>query len=485
MNDMMGKPKPQQQPKSNITPLPPQKLAEPPYSEEAEKAVIGALLVYPDKFHKVALFLKADDFYILRHKYIWECIAKLVERNEPVDLLTVSEELHRKGWLNDIGDAYLTDLVNSTPTALHAEMYGRIVEKTAVRRRLAKVADEIKAAAFDESKDTDAVLNSAEQTILDVASAARSSGMNPVAHVQDVAQDEWNRVDSIINGEVVMDQVISTGLRDLDNMLFGGFWPRKVHFEGARPTVGKSSTLYCFAAAAGKAGKKVAFFSAETDREDIVTQMIATEAGIQFANAKFGNMTPHEYSRYVDAVGKISKYKMFVDGSKTLTPHDIYRRVRDLKPDIVFIDYLNVLSWPTHDRENQAINRDDRTRLNAICSALPKIAGDLNVALVVAAQINRGPEQRQDHRPLMSDLKDTGKIEEIADLMMLLYRDAMYNDATEFPNTMEIIIPKNKLTGMVGSINVYFDRTLRKVMNAAARRVDLANLDHPYDDDRA
>ncbi|HEX2620477.1 MAG TPA: replicative DNA helicase [Phototrophicaceae bacterium] len=442
---------------------------EAPFSEEAEEAVIGAVLINPDSYLSVASFLKDDDFYFLRHQYIWQALNRLSERDEPVDYLTLSQELRDMDWLETIGGLpYLTRLINNTPTSIHAEFYARIVERTAIRRRLLVAADEIKALAHNEQLDIENVITQAEQRMFNVTDRQLKREFVPL---RDAVSDYFDQIEHLMqNPQITMGT--PSGFRDLDEIL-GGFQRSDLLIFAGRPGMGKTSFMLSTAVNAARLGARVAIFTMEMGADQLVQRMISMETGINSHQLRLGRLSQQEYSRFVEAAGRISRFQIFIDDTPALNPLQMRTKCRRLQHeyglDLVMVDYLQLMnSGGTY--ENNRVQE-----ISFISRAMKELARELNVPIFSAAQLSRAVEQRQDKRPLLSDLRESGAIEQDSDIVMFLYRDVVYNETTEFPNQAEVIVAKHR-NGATGTISLYFDNTLTKFMDGAVRRVDLGDI---------
>lgn len=375
-----------------------------PYSQEAEEAVIGSVLVNPNAYVALAAFLETDDFYLLRHQFIWQAIARLMERKEVADYLTIITELKNMGWLEDVGGpAYLTRLINNTPNAIHAEFYGRIVERAAVRRRLLKAADEIKALAVDEQLDLDRVVNESETRLFNVTDRQVKREFKPI---YEAVNQYFDQIEYLMQNR---DQSfgVPSGFKDLDTLL-GGFQRSDLVIFAGRPGMGKTSFLLSAAANAARMGGRVAIFSMEMGADQIVQRLISMETGISSQKLRLAQLTPQEYMRFVEAAGRVSNMHMFIDDTPALSPLQMRTKCRRLEHehglDMIMVDYLQLMNAGGQYQNNRV------QEISYISRALKELARELNVPLLSAAQLSRAVEQRQDKRPVLSDLRESGCI---------------------------------------------------------------------------
>lgn len=416
-----------------------------PYSEEAEEATIGSILVNPDAFVDVSAFLKADDFYLIRHGYIWQAFERLGKRDVPIDYLTLMQELKDMGWLDDIGGpGYITRLVNNTPTSMHAEYYGRIVERTAKRRKLMTLADEIKALAKDETLDIDAVMEKAEAQFMKLDDDTVSTGDDVTLF--DAINEHMDMVEKATSNPNHFEGVPSS-IPQLNNALQGGYGNGLLTINAGRPGMAKSSFLVAEAIHAAKFGK-VYLCTLEMSRAQVTGMILAKVARLEPLKMARGRMTQEEYKRYFDAcqqqAAAIGK-NLIINDNPNLTPAMLKKKVKRLAQRgglvAVFVDYAQLMDGG---KEDDYSNRVEE--LSYISRSLKKLARRHNIPVMAAAQINRSVEARKDKRPLMSDIRESGSFENDADLIFGLYRDAYYNEV--FPpqefDDLEIIILKGR-----------------------------------------
>ena len=451
------------------TPVPFQTNA--PYSQEAEEAVLGSILINPTSFVNIGGFLTADDFYLLRHSYIWTAMQRLHERNEQIDYLTVTEELDNLNVLDEIGgQAYLTQLINSTPTSMHVEIYGHLVERASIRRRLMLAADEIKGLALDEELTIDKVLGDAEARLFDVSDNQLKREFVPL---WEAVSEYYDQMEYLLQNQH-QSRGIPTGFKHLDELL-GGFQKSDLLVFAGRPGMGKTSFLLTVATNAARAGARIGIFTMEMGVEQIVQRLVAMETGINMQNLRLAKITERESVRFTEAVGRISAFPIFIDDTPALTPNEIRTKCRRLQHehglDMVIIDYMQLMSaGGRFDTSNRV------QEISYISRSLKELARELNIPVISAAQLSRAVEQRQDKRPVLSDLRESGSIEQDSDVVMFLYRDEVYNDATEFPNQAEVIVSKHR-NGPTGNISLYFEKSITKFMDAKVRNVDMSSFE--------
>ncbi len=440
-----------------------------PHSREAEEAVIGSILINPEAYYDVAQFMRQEDYYIHRHGWIWEAFTRLHERRDPIDFLTVSEELEQMGYLAEIGGpAYLTNLINNVPSALHAETYGHIVEETAIRRRMIEAANQVAKAAYKEELSIDSALDEAEKAVFGVSETRLTDNLQPI---QTVLSEYMDRVSDMSQRDAGSYGVL-TDFIDLDRLL-GGLQPSDLLIIAGRPGQGKTSFLMSIARnAAGGHRKHVAIFSMEMSNEQIAQRLISQETGIDSQRLRLGQLEDNEWSLFAEAVESFSQTRIFLDDTPAISPTQMRAKCRRLHMehglDLVIVDYLQLMRG---DRQN-----DNRVQeVSAISRNLKVLARELNVPVLAAAQLSRAVEQRAIKRPVLSDLRESGSLEQDADIVMFIYRPELDDPDTIKKNVTEIIIAKHR-NGPVGSVELVFREKLAKFENAATQHVDVSNI---------
>ena len=440
-----------------------------PYSQEAEEAVIGSVLINPNTFLTLAAFLKSDDFYFLRHSYIWQALERLHERKDAIDNITVAKELDDMGTLNEIGGpSFITHLIANTPTSVHAEVYGRLVERASVRRRLMQAADEIKALALDEQMNIEAVTTEAEVRLFGVTDRQLK---REFVSMDEAVNEYFDQIEYLMQNQHET-MGLPTGFRDLDALL-GGFQKQDLIIFAGRPGMGKTSFLLSAAVNAARLGARIAIFTMEMGTEQLIQRMISMETGISSQKLRLGRLSSQEYTRFVEAAGRISRFPIFIDDTPALNPIQMRTKCRRLAHeygiDVIIVDYMQLMNAGGQYQNNRV------QEISYISRSMKELARELNAPVFSAAQLSRAVEQRQDKRPVLSDLRESGSIEQDADIVMFLYRDVVYNDATEFPNQADVIVAKHR-NGPTGTISLYFENTLTKFIDGAVRRVDLGDM---------
>lgn len=437
-----------------------------PYSQEAEAAVIGAVLTNPNAYFNVAAFLKAEDFFLLRHQWIWHCIERIVERDESFDYLSVAEELRDIGHFDEVGGyAYLLQLVNNTPTSVHADVYGKLVERAAVRRRLLKAAEEIRVLALDEEMPIERVTDEAEQALLHVTDDQIKRDLVPI---RDAISEYFDRIEALMASQ---DQALGlpSGFRGLDQLL-GGMQKSDLLIFAGRPGMGKTSFMLSVALNAARFDKNIVIFTMEMGVEQIVQRLLSMETGIDMHRLRLGNFKQQETTRLFEAMDRLSRFRIFIDDTPALSPLQMRskcrRMAREHGIDLIMVDYMQLMNAGGVYENNRV------QEISYISRSLKELARELNTPLFSAAQLSRAVEQRQDKRPQLSDLRESGSIEQDADVVMFIYRDEVYNEETERKNQADVIVAKHR-NGPTGVVSLYFRKELTQFANLSKTDVDL------------
>ena len=449
----------------------PQPQLQVPVSLEAEQALLGAILLEPKAFLNIASFLAGDDFYFKRHEYIWQALNRLQERNDAIDYVTLSRELEDMSVLEEIGGpAYLTSLVNNTPSSVHAEVYGRLVERASIRRKMLMATDEIRKLALDEELPIDKVISESEQTLFSVSSSQIKREFVPIWDAVSEYYDEMEKLLAAGQGMVGL----PTGFKALDGLL-GGFQKSDLIVFAGRPGMGKTSWLLTVALSIARRGARVALFTMEMGVEQMVQRLISMETGIKIQQLRTASISAREHTRFTEAIGRIANLPLFIDDTPAITPVEMRTKCRRLQHeyglDVVMVDYMQLMS------AGRAYENNRVQEISYISRALKELARELNVTMLSTSQLSRAVEQRQDKRPQLSDLRESGSIEQDADAVMFLYRDEVYNpETTEFPNQADVLLSKHR-HGPTGVIQLYFEKSITKFMDVNMQRVDLSDLE--------
>jgi len=438
----------------------------PPHSIEAEEAVLGSVLIDPEAIYRVSSFLKTDDFYIVKNQWVWSACLALHERREPIDFVTITRELAARNQLDELGGpAYISHLINVVPTAIHAEGYGHIVERTALRRRLLGAASDIAQLAYEEADDIDQTIDSAEQALFGVSQRRVSRDMLPIS---EAIRNYFDHIEYLYEhrGEPLG---IPTGFLDLDKML-GGLQRSDLIIIAARPGVGKTSLMLNIALnAARKFHQRVAIFSLEMSNEQIVQRLVSGETGIDSQRLRLGDLRDDEWGLFVQATNALSDAAIYMDDTPSISALQLRTKARRLYAefglDLIIIDYLQLMSG-----DQRTENRVQE--ISYLSRSLKGLARELHVPVLVASQLSRAVEQRSDKRPVLSDLRESGSIEQDADIVIFIYRDDVYDEDSERKNIAELIIAKHR-NGPTGSVELYFQKNLTQFKNALKRDIAL------------
>ncbi len=440
---------------STPTPTTPQSIERlPPHNTDAEQGLLGSLLIDRDAIIRVAAFVKPEDFYHHANGTIYRAVFDLYNRREPTDFITLSDELGRREQLDAVGGlGYLSSLLNAVPTAVHVEYYGRIVERTATLRRLIDAGAKIVGIGYQEGIETEDALDSAEKAIFDVSQKRQTKDFVSIAEVLDRFFDQIDLLQQN-RGAIVG---VATGFSDMD-ALTGGLQKSDLIILAARPSMGKTSMALGIAhgAAVGH-GHSVGIFSMEMSADQLVQRLLSMETGVDSHRLRLGQIDDGEWDRISRAFGRLAEAKIYIDDQAGATVMDVRSKARRLQAehglDLVVVDYLQLMSGRRSENRVQEISEISR--------GLKGLARELNVPVVALSQLSRAVESRADHRPMLSDLRESGSIEQDADIVMFIYREDKYEEESEKKGIAEIIVAKHR-NGPVGSINLrFFDRTAR------------------------
>ncbi|MGC9398928.1 MAG: replicative DNA helicase [Anaerolineae bacterium] len=433
-----------------------------PQNIEAEEAVLGALLIDPEAIFRVLSFLRSDHFYLRKHRWIYEAIVALHERREPLDFLTLTTELEQREQLEAVGGAaYISQLINAVPSAINIESYARMVEETSIRRNLLDAAGEIARYAYDEEQSINDVVDHSERALFAISQRRASRDLRPV---QEVAESYYSWVENLYEhrGEVMG---VPSGFRDLDKLL-GGFQRSDLLILAARPGVGKTSLMLTLALKAAERGRTVAVFSLEMSAEQLVQRMVSGLSRIDAQRLRLGNLLDDDWPRFTESIAHLSELPIYIDDTPALTPIQLRTKCRRLHSehglDMVFVDYLQLMTSSAH-IENRV------QEVSYLSRSLKALAREMDVPVMTASQLSRAVERRQDKRPVLSDLRESGSIEQDADVVMFIYRDEIYNEDTEMQNIAEIMVAKHR-SGPTGSVHLYFNKRLTQFLDATTTR---------------
>lgn len=438
---------------------------QPPQSVEFETSVLGSIIIDPDAITKVADVVRPVDFYDDRHRSIYEACLRLYDQNSPIDVLTLSEELRKEGLLQEVGGgAYLTRLTNLVPSSANVEQYASVVASKSVRRRLITASNEISRIGHDDKHTIAELVELAEAKLFDVSKRFVSSD---VASLETILEGSFDRLDALHKDKGSI-RGITSGFRDLDGKL-AGFQKSDLIILAARPSMGKTAMALNLAQnAAIKAGKPVLLFSLEMSKEQLVDRMLASEAGVNSWNLRTGNLSDSDFEKISHAMGSLSEADLFIDDTPGITVSELRTKARreahKHELGLIVVDYLQLMSGGAKfgGTENRV------QEISEISRGLKSIARELSVPVIALSQLSRSVESRSPQIPQLSDLRESGSIEQDADVVMFLYREDYYKEDSEKPNILDVIISKHR-NGPTGKVELYFDRERQKIMNLDKR----------------
>ena len=433
----------------------------PPQNLDAEMAVLGSMLIDDEAIPVAAEALTTNSFYKHSHRKIFEAILSIYNNNKPVDLITVSDELKRMGSLDEVGGAgALTDLVNCVPTAANISHYAGIVKEKSVLRSLITNATQIVGLSYESDGNVDELLDRAERLIFEISENKKEAAFLPL---KEVIKDSIDTIDKLYQNKSHVTG-IPTGFIDFDNKT-AGLQPSDLVVVAGRPSMGKSAFALSIAEHAGVVGKvPMAFFSLEMSKEQLVQRMLCSHARVDAHKVRTGYIAPSDWPKLTAAAGKLSEANIFIDDSAAISVMELRTKARRLKAQhniqLVILDYLQLMRGSSTREENR------QQEISDISRSLKALARELNVVVVAISQLSRAVEMRNDHRPQLSDLRESGAIEQDADLVVLILREEYYNPKPENQGLAEVIIAKQR-NGPVGSISMSFIKEYTKFENLA------------------
>ena len=432
----------------------------PPHSVESEQSILGSILLDKDAIITVTETIQPEDFYKEAHKIIYECMLKLNSKNEPIDLITLTEELKKQDSLENIGGiSYITSLSTIVPTTTNVKYYADIVQEKSVLRKLIKVSNDILNSGYDNSVKVEEILEQAEKKIFDISQEKSSEDFKSI---NSVLMDTYDMIEKLYTNKEEITG-ITTGFDDL-NKKINGLQRTDLILVAARPAMGKTAfSLNLVQNAALKGNASVAVFSLEMSKEQLVQRMLSAQSNVELKKIKTGNLDENDWPRIIDAMSVLSNANIYIDDTPGIKMSELRSKCRKLKIekglDFVLIDYLQLM-------EGEGNNENRQQEISKISRSLKIIAKELNCPVVALSQLSRAPEQRSDHRPMLSDLRESGSIEQDADIVMFLYRDEYYHPDSERKNLGEIIISKNR-HGETGSVELVWLGEIQKFANKA------------------
>ncbi|HEO7154394.1 TPA: replicative DNA helicase [Streptococcus agalactiae] len=429
-----------------------------PHDIQAEQSVLGSIFIKPEKMIEVAEYLKPNDFYRPAHKILFKAMVSLADRGEAIDIVTIKSTLESTDELGMVGGiSYIAEIVNAVPTSSHAEHYAKIVAKKAQLRSIIDNLSDSIGNAYDEDMDIDEIIAKAERSLIEVSQASNKSSFRPI---HDVLLENHSKIEERSNNTSQITG-IETGFYDFDKLITG-LHEDQLIVLAARPAMGKTALAINIAQnVATKSNKAVAVFSLEMGAESLVERMLSAEGTIINHHIRTGNLTVNEWQRLIYAQGQLAEAPIFIDDTAGVKITDIRARARRLSQEtdglgLIVIDYLQLIQGSRSDNRQQEVSEISRQ--------LKIIAKELKVPVIALSQLSRGVEQRNDKRPIMSDLRESGSIEQDADIVAFLYRDAYYQDKKEGQpenDITELIIRKNR-HGNLGTVKLYFHKEYTK-----------------------
>jgi replicative DNA helicase len=441
-----------------------------PQNLEAEASLLGAVLIDSDALVKIADVIVIGDFFDTRHQRIYEAITQLYEKRSPIDVLTLADQLKGNGFLEMIGGpSYLTELTNFVPTAAHVEQYAEIVAQKAVRRRLIKTSRELTDLGYDESKAIKELIEEAEANLFEVS---QQHVKQSITSIEDVLADSFERFDDLHKDKNKV-RGIPTGFRDMDDIL-AGLQRSDLFILAARPSMGKTAFSLSLAHnIAVQAKEPVLIFSLEMSKEQLVDRLLAMESGVDAWALRTGNLTDTDFEKLGLAMGTLSEAKIYIDDTPGLTVSDLRTKARreshKQQLGLIIVDYLQLMSGGS--KFSSGDNRVNE--ISEISRGLKAIARELNVPLIALSQLSRSVESRKPQIPQLADLRESGSIEQDADVVAFIYREDYYNPESDRKSIMDILIKKHR-NGATGGIELFFDREKQRIRSLDTKRA------HPF-----
>lgn len=435
----------------------------PPHDIEAEQAVLGSMLTDKDAVIAAMESLKPDSFYREDDKAIYEAMQNLYNRAEPIDLITLKNELETMSKLEQVGGLeYLANLPEKAPTSANVQKYISIVEEKSMLRTLIKTANELVDLGYSQTEDVEDIMDHAEKKIFDIMQNKNQKGYTPI---KDVLVESFTKLEELYNRKQHVTGV-PTGFVDLDYRT-AGLHGTELIILAARPAMGKTAFVLNIAANAAIRGNTgVAIFNLEMSKDQLVNRMLCSEAMVDSNKMRTGKLEEDDWTKLASAIGPLSEANIFIDDTPGITVMEIRTKCRKLKLEknigLVIIDYLQLITG------NSKKGGSREQEISEISRSLKILAKELNVPIIVLSQLSRAVEQRPDHRPMLSDLRESGAIEQDADIVMFLYRDDVYNKESEKKNIAEVIIAKQR-GGSTGTVDLLWMGNYTKFANLEAR----------------
>ena len=425
----------------------------PPQNIEAEQAVLGAMLIEKEAIARVTELLKGGDFYREAHRLIFEAMLDLYNRNEAVDMITVIELLKREDNLEKVGGiAYVTSLANSVPTAANVHYHAKIVEEKALLRQLIQTSTKIAALGYEGSEEVSQIVDQAEKMILEVSNRRIGGDFTPI---KSIVLDAFGKIEQLYESRGGITG-LATGFKDLDR-LTSGLQKSDLILVAARPSMGKTAfTLNISSNVAIREKKAVAFFSLEMSKEQLVQRMLCAEASIDSQKLRIGELEDDDWTKLINAADRLSGAPIFIDDTAGISVLEMRSKARRLKVEhdlsLIIIDYLQLMQG-----SGGKGGENRQQEISEISRSLKGLARELGVPVVALSQLSRSVESRQVKKPMLSDLRESGSLEQDADIVAFLYREDYYNPDTENKNITEIIVAKHR-NGPVDSVQLFFHK---------------------------
>ncbi|TCO77985.1 replicative DNA helicase [Marinisporobacter balticus] len=419
----------------------------PPHNIDAEQSVLGSMILDKDAIIMSGELIRGEDFYKEAHREIYDAILELYNRDEPVDLVTLSEELTQRQTLEAIGGiSYLTSLSSAVPTTTNVKYYAKIVEEKSILRRLIKASSEILDKGYQAEEEVNYILDMAEKNIFDISQKKSQEGFSKI---KEVLLESFDKIEELYQSEGGITG-LTTGFADID-MKTSGLQKSDLILVAARPSMGKTAfSINVAQNAAIQSDASVAIFSLEMSKDQLVQRMLSSESLIEIQKIRNGTLNEDEWPRLAKAMGPLGQAKIFIDDTPGITVMEMKAKCRRLKMeqglDLILIDYLQLMSGDGKTESRQQ-------EISHISRSLKGLAREMDCPVIALSQLSRAPEQRADHRPILSDLRESGAIEQDADIVMFLYRDDYYHPDSEKKNIGELIIAKQR-NGATGTVEL-------------------------------
>lgn len=430
----------------------------PPQNIEAERSSLGSMLLEKEAIEKGTELLKPEDFYREAHRVIFEVIVHLANKGEPVDMITVSEELTRRSMLEKIGGlSYLTSLANSVPTSANMEYYAKIVAEKSLLRSIISVATNIVGMGYEGTEEVDVILDEAEKQIFQISQKRNTKGF---ISLKTILIETFERIEKLYESKGGVTG-LSTGFRDFDRMT-AGLQRSDLIILAARPSMGKTTFALNIARYVAVDAKiPVMVFSLEMSKEQLALKLLCSEAGVDNQRIRTGTLMDTDWPRLSHALGSLSEASIFIDDTAGISVLEIRAKARRIKAEhglgLIVIDYLQLM-------QSRSRTENRQQEVSDISRSLKSLARELNVPVIALSQLSRAVEQRADKKPNLSDLRESGSLEQDADLVAFLYREDYYNPETEKKNTTELLISKQR-NGPTGSVDLFFQKEHSKFLS--------------------